>query len=61
MTGWRMTGGEPSLDELLKDEIMQTVMRSAGLDATRLKAQLADAARRLDVPHRPAAGACITA
>lgn len=43
--GW-MTG-EPSLKELLSDEIMDPVMRSAGVDGEELRRTLADLARRL--------------
>jgi hypothetical protein len=44
---WKMTMIEPTLDELLEDEIMRPVLRSAGVDAARLRASLAEAARRL--------------
>ena len=47
MTGWKMTMIEPTLDDLLDDEIMTSVMRSAGVDALQLKARLAEQARRL--------------
>jgi hypothetical protein len=47
MTRWRMTMIEPTLDDLLDDDIMNPVMRSAGIDADRLKAALAETARRL--------------
>jgi hypothetical protein len=47
MTGWKMTMIEPTLDDLLDDEIMASVMRSAGVDASQLKARLAEQARRL--------------
>jgi hypothetical protein len=46
MTTWRMAG-EPPLDELLGDEIMDPVMRRAGLDASELRRRLADLAHRL--------------
>jgi hypothetical protein len=49
---WRMTG-EPSLDELLGDEIMDHVIRTAGLDKSELRRRLAELARRLEI--RPAA------
>ena len=39
--------GEPTLDELLADEIMRPVMRSAGLDAGGLRSLLRDLAHRL--------------
>ena len=47
MTSWKMTMIEPTLDDLLDDEIMTPVMRSAGVDAVRLRARLAAQARRL--------------
>jgi hypothetical protein len=47
MTGWKMMMIEPTLDDLLDDEIMMPVMRSAGVDAGQLKARLAEQARRL--------------
>jgi hypothetical protein len=46
MTKWRLAG-EPSLDELLGDEIMAPVMRRAGLDGAELRRRLAELARRL--------------
>lgn len=48
MLGWKMAK-EPTLDELLGDEMMATVMRSAGLDARQLRALLAELARRMPV------------
>lgn len=51
---WKMTMIEPTLDDLLEDEIMRPVMRSAGIDAARLRASLAEAARRLgEAPTMP--------
>ncbi|HEX3538642.1 MAG TPA: hypothetical protein VHU15_17925 [Stellaceae bacterium] len=41
---------EPSLDELLDDEVMEPVLRSAGFDAQGLRDMLVDTARRLDWP-----------
>jgi hypothetical protein len=38
---------EPSLEELLGDEMMSVVMRSAGLDRVGLRAMLAEVAGRL--------------
>ncbi len=38
---------EPTLDDLLDDEIMQPIMRSAGVDAGQLRARLGETARRL--------------
>ncbi len=46
MTKWRLAG-EPSLEELLDDEIMGSVMRRAGLDGVELRRRLAELARRL--------------
>jgi hypothetical protein len=46
MTGWKMTMIEPTLDDLLADEIMQPIMRSAGVDAAQLRARLGETARR---------------
>ena len=40
MQRWKMSEVEPSLDDLLDDEIMVTVMRSAGLSADELRAEL---------------------
>jgi hypothetical protein len=39
--------GEPSLDELLEDEMMAGVMRCAGIDAAELRRRLAELAHRL--------------
>jgi hypothetical protein len=47
MRRWKMSEVEPSLDELLGDEIMIAVMRSAGLSAEQLRAELRQAASRL--------------
>ena len=47
MTKWKMTMIEPSLDDLLEDEIMRPVMHSAGIDATELRARLMKAAERI--------------
>jgi hypothetical protein len=58
MANWRMTG-EPSLDELLGDEIMEQVTRTAGLDRSELRRRLADLARRLaDRPCRDHSRSC---
>jgi len=45
MASWRFSV-EPTLDELIEDEMMIPVMRSAGTDAVRLRAALAETARR---------------
>ena len=57
MGKWRMTG-EPSLDELLGDEIMDHVTRTAGLDKSELRRRLADIARRLADRARPELSPC---
>lgn len=46
MPKWHMAG-EPSLDELLGDEMMVRVMRRAGLDAAELRRRLVELAHRL--------------
>jgi hypothetical protein len=45
MRGWK-TPCEPTLDELLGDEIMVPVMRSAGVDASTLRQLVIELARR---------------
>lgn len=47
MQMWRTAGVEPSLDELLADEVMEQVMRSAGLSAGDLRTLIAAAAERI--------------
>jgi len=42
---WRR---EPSLEDLLADEIMAPVLRSAGVDAKAFREMIAETARRLD-------------
>jgi len=39
---------EPSLDELLADDLMTPVLRSAGLDAQGVRDMMAETARRVD-------------
>jgi hypothetical protein len=39
---------EPSLDELLSDEMMTSVLKSAGCDPQRLRDMMAETARRID-------------
>lgn len=46
MRGWNVTM-EPTLEDLLDDEIMEPVARSAGLSTTELRRQLMEIARRL--------------
>ncbi|HUH83650.1 MAG TPA: hypothetical protein VLX85_03515 [Stellaceae bacterium] len=47
MKPWKLRVREPSLEELLGDEIMAPVMRSAGLDRAGLRGLLAGLAERL--------------
>jgi hypothetical protein len=51
MPGWKMAA-EPTLEEMLRDDIMVLVMRSAGVDAAKLRMLVTDVARRLPV-RRP--------
>jgi hypothetical protein len=46
MQKWKMTR-EPNLDDLLDDEIIDSVMRRDGLDASELRRQLEEVADRL--------------
>lgn len=44
---------EPSLEDLLADEVMAAVLRSAGFDRPGFRAMMAETARRIDeVGHR---------
>src|SRR5579883_401126 len=52
MTRWRLLV-EPTLEDLLADEIMVPVLRRAGIDAAELREQLAEMARRLAKPKPP--------
>jgi hypothetical protein len=56
-----MTMIEPTLDDLLDDEMMISVMRSAGTDAAELKARLAETARRLNLPRASRREGCAMA
>lgn len=47
MRNWKAAGVEPSIDELLDDEVMVPVMRSAGLCPGDLRALVAETAERL--------------
>jgi hypothetical protein len=58
MTRWRMTMTEPTLDDLLDDEMMDPVMRSAGINAQELRARLAETARRLQLRRGPRHDGC---
>ena len=39
---------EPSLEELLDDEVMEPVLRSAGFDSQGLRDMMVETARRID-------------
>jgi len=61
MRRWKMSEVEPSLDDLLDDEIMVPVMRSAGLSAEQLRAELrrtASGLAGLKVKHPTHGGSC---
>lgn len=45
----------PSLDDLLADEVMQSVLRSAGLDQDGLREMMVETARRIEHRDRRAA------
>ena len=45
---------EPSLDDLLDDEVMTPVLKSAGLDSQGLRDIIVDTARRIDDRDRQA-------
>jgi hypothetical protein len=47
----------PSLDDLLADEVMQPVLRSAGLDRHELREMMVETARRIDDRDRQNDGA----
>ncbi len=51
MSRWRLAG-EPDLEELLGDDVMEPVVRSAGVSYEELRRQLSDISRRLG--HRKA-------
>jgi hypothetical protein len=45
---WKQAGIEPSIDELLDDDVMVPVMRSAGLCAGDLRALVVETAGRVN-------------
>jgi hypothetical protein len=50
---WSCCRYEPSLEDLLDDEMMAPVLRSAGCDAQGLREMMVETARRIDGrPHR---------
>jgi hypothetical protein len=46
----------PSLDDLLADEVMEPVLRSAGLDQRELREMMVATARRIDDRNRRSIG-----
>jgi len=42
---------EPSLEDLLDDEVMEPVLRSAGFDSQGLRDMMVETARRIDDSH----------
>jgi hypothetical protein len=46
MSGWRMSG-EPGLEELLDDDVMAPVVRSAGVSHDELRRQMSEMGHRL--------------
>jgi hypothetical protein len=54
MAEWKMNMVEPSLDDLLEDDVMRQVLRSAGTDADGMRRRLRETARRLALgPSKP--------
>ena len=45
---------EPTLEELLADEVMEPVLKSAGLEPQQFRDMLVETARRLEDRERPA-------
>jgi len=45
---WDCCRDEPSLEDLLDDEMMAPVLRSAGCDAQSLREMMVETARRID-------------
>jgi hypothetical protein len=43
---------EPNLEELLDDEMMESVLRSAGFDSQGFREMIAETARRFDISVR---------
>jgi hypothetical protein len=46
---------EPSLEDLLADEVMEPVLRSAGLEAQELRDMMVETARRIEDRERQSA------
>jgi hypothetical protein len=47
---------EPNLEELLANEVMEPVLKSAGLEPQQFRDMLVETARRLEDRERPATG-----
>jgi len=59
MRKWKMAGVEPSLDELLGDEVMIPVMKSAGLSADDIRALVVETAERLNGENDNETSGCV--
>ena len=57
MPGWKMVA-EPTLEEMLREDMVVLVMRSAGVDAAKLRALVTDMARRLPVERLKRPSGC---
>ena len=51
---WECCRYEPSLEDLLADEVMEPVLRSAGLEPQELRDMLVETARRIEDRERQA-------
>jgi hypothetical protein len=51
---WECCRYEPSLEDLLADEVMEPVLRSAGLEPQELREMLVETARRIEDRERQA-------
>ena len=59
MRQWRLAIPEPSLDELLADDTMRAMMRSAGLGEAELRGLMAELKRRLPAERLRPPGGCL--
>lgn len=57
--GYNCCRYRPSLDDLLADEMMEPVLRSAGLDQHELREMMVETARRIEFRSRQEADAGI--
>ncbi len=59
MWQWRVAIREPSLEELLADDVTQAVMRSDGLKESELRGLMAELKRRLPAERLRPPGGCL--